>query len=96
MPRYHQFFNLPAGVTPAYMLPLDGLATVPADWATAGIVDARAFRVGDSALVHKPTHVRPNLVRGACGVTAHVVERDGRLAYWADSLTTCPSCIARS
>lgn len=71
------------------------MPVVPASWASAGIVDARAFRIGDSDVVHEPTHAKPNLVRGRCGVVAHVVERDGRLATWADSLTTCPSCIAR-
>ena len=80
-----------AGVT-GPMLPLAGYAVVPCSWATAGIVDARAFRVGNGALVHAPTHARPNLIRGACGITAHVVERDGRLASWANSLITCPAC----
>jgi hypothetical protein len=70
--------------------------TVPASWASAGIVDARAFKVGESTTIHVLTHAEPNLVRGACGITAHVVERDNRLAYWASGYveddTECPSC----
>lgn len=67
---------------------------IPASWPSAGIVDARSFRIGQSEAVHSLTHASPNLVRGACGVTAHVVERDGRLADWADALPDCPSCKA--
>lgn len=51
-------------------------------WPSAGIVDARAFRVGNSCTVHTL----------ACGVTAHVVERDGRLASWAYDLADCQTC----
>lgn len=69
-------------------------ARVPASWASAGIVDARSFRIGQSERVHFLTHASPNLVRGACGVTAHVVERDGRLADWADAWPDCPTCKA--
>lgn len=67
-------------------------ATVPPSWASAGIVDARTFRVGGAETIHALTHATPNLVRGACGVTAHVVERDSRLASWAYDLADCPSC----
>lgn len=69
--------------------------SVPPSWASAGIVDARTFRVGASETVHDLTHAAPNLVRGRCGVTAHVVERDGRLATWAYDRADCPTCGAR-
>lgn len=68
-------------------------ATVPSSWASAGIVDARVFSVGESDTVHALTHADPNLVRGKCGVVAHVVERDGRLAIWRDSDVSCESCL---
>lgn len=71
-------------------------ASVSPYWASAGIVDARAFRIGESETVHALTHASPNLVRGACGVTAHVVERDGRLATWANTCPDCPTCKART
>ena len=70
--------------------------SVPASWPSAGIVDARAFRVGESDTIHALTHASPNLVRGACGVTAHVVERDSRLASWAADLPDCSTCTAKS
>lgn len=73
----------------------DDRTNVPPSWPTAGIVDARAFRVGNSETVHEPTHASSNLIRGRCGVTAHVVERDGRLATWADSFPTCGTCVDR-
>lgn len=70
--------------------------SVPASWPSAGIVDARSFRVGESRTVHALTHASPNLVRGACGITAHVVENEGRrLASWADAFPDCPTCTAR-
>jgi hypothetical protein len=68
---------------------------VPASWASAGIVDALAFTVGDSATVHEPTHAQPNLIRGRCGIVARIIESDRPTASWADSFTTCPTCIAR-
>ena len=68
---------------------------VPPSWATAGIVDARAFRIGVSSTVHEPTHARPNLVRGRCGVVARVVETDGPRACWADAYPDCPTCLTR-
>jgi len=67
-------------------------AAVNPHWASAGIVDALSFSIGESETVHEVTHASPNLVRGACGVTAHVVERDGRLAYWRNAFPTCPTC----
>lgn len=65
-------------------------------WASNGIIDARVFIVGNSQTVHRLTHALPNLVRGACGVTAHVIERDGRLANWTDSDVNCTSCESHS
>ena len=70
--------------------------SVPPAWPSAGIVDARTFRIGESETVHAVTHAESNLVRGACGVTAHVVERDGRLATWANAHPDCPTCKART
>lgn len=69
---------------------------VPYHWPSAGIVDARAFRVGESDTIHALTHAAANLVRGACGVTAHVVERDARLASWAADLPDCSTCLSKS
>lgn len=77
------------------MLDIREKASVDPSWASAGIVDARAFSVGESDTVHEPTHASPNLVRGKCGVTAHVVERDGRLAIWRDADVNCPTCLER-
>jgi hypothetical protein len=68
--------------------------SVPPSWPSAGVVDARAFRIGRSDTVHALTHASPNLVRAACGTTAHVVERDGRLADWADAYPDCQTCKA--
>lgn len=65
-------------------------------WASAGIVDARVFTVGNGTLAHGLSHFSPNLVRGLCGITAHVTEREGRLANWADSFPTCPTCIEKT
>ena len=69
-------------------------SSVPPSWRSAGIVDARAFRVGESATVHALTHAAPNRVRGACGVVAHVSEQGTRLASWAGVLPDCPTCAA--
>lgn len=77
----------------AAMLDVRGWATVPPSWRSAGIVDARAFRVGDSPTVHALTHAAPNKVRGACGVVAHVSERGTRLASWAGVGVDCPTCL---
>lgn len=74
---------------------LRGRSSVPVTWASAGIVDARAFRVGESEIVHAPKIARPNQVVGFCGVTATVTERDSRLASWADSHITCETCKAK-
>lgn len=68
---------------------------VPADWASAGIVDARTFSIGQSDTVHEITHASPNLVRGKCGVTAHVTERDRRLATWRNAEVNCPTCLGK-
>lgn len=68
--------------------------SVPPSWPSAGIVDALAFSVGRSDVVHRVTHASPNLVRGACGIVAHVVEREGRLAYWRDAYATCGTCLS--
>lgn len=65
---------------------------VPASWRSAGIVDARAFRIGNAETVHGLSHASPNKVRGLCGVIAHVSERDSRLASWADAFPNCPTC----
>jgi len=75
------------------MLDIRNKAVVSPSWASAGIVDARAFSVGESDTVHILTHASPNLVRGGCGITAHVVERDGRLAVWRDAEFSCPACL---
>ena len=75
------------------MVRLSDHPSVPASWASAGIVDARSFRVGESETVHDLSHASPNLVRGRCGVVARVVEWDGPLASWANSFPTCASCI---
>lgn len=69
-------------------------SSVPASWRSAGIVDARSFRVGDSDKVHALSHASPNKVRGVCGVVAHVSERDSRLASWADAFPDCHTCKA--
>lgn len=69
-------------------------ASVPSSWRSAGIVDARAFRVGDSPTAHALTHAEPNKVRGACGVVAYVSERDSRLASSALLGVDCPTCLA--
>lgn len=61
-------------------------------WASNGIIDARAFRVGDSTTVHALSHAKPNRVRGACGVTAPVIEADTRFATWADADVNCTAC----
>lgn len=69
---------------------------VPTSWASAGIVDARAFKVGESTTIHNLTHAEPNLVRGACGITAHVIEAGNRDAHWASGYvegdTECMTC----
>lgn len=75
---------------------MKGPESVRPSWASAGIADARAFRVGNSSLVHEPTHYMPNLVRGRCGVVAKIVETDEPRASWADSLPTCPTCKGRN
>ena len=72
------------------MIPMPDVANPM--WPSAGIVDARAFRVGNGTLVHEPTHVASNRVRGRCGVVARVVETDVP-ATWADSHITCPTCV---
>jgi hypothetical protein len=66
-------------------------------WSTAGIYDAGAFKVGDSAKVHRTAHFTPRRVVGVCGVVAYACElRDGeRYAYWAAGKIDCPTCIAR-
>lgn len=69
-------------------------SNIPADWPSAGIVDAGAFIIGNSQTVHKPTHAKSNRIRGACGVTAPVVEADTRYALWTDSDVTCIGCGA--
>lgn len=74
------------------MQDLRKMPAVPRSWPSAGIVDARAFRVGYSRTVHRPTHATPNGIRAACGLHAHIVERDGRLACWADADWDCPRC----
>lgn len=68
--------------------------SVPAPWPSAGIVDARAFRVGASETVHALTHAKSNLVRGRCSIVARVVETDGPRAEWADAYPDCPTCLA--
>jgi hypothetical protein len=78
------------------MIDIRERSTVPPSWASAGIVDARVFSIGESDTVHELTHADPNLVRGKCGVTAHVAERDGRLAIWRDAEVNCPTCKGRS
>lgn len=77
------------------MTPLDSFRGVNPHWASAGIVDARAFTVGASDLVHQPSHAEANRIRGLCGVVARIVEYDGPLASWANSFPTCRTCIAR-
>ena len=67
--------------------------TVPPSWHSAGIVDARAFTVGNSAVVHLISHAGPNRVRGLCGVVSSVIEADKR-ATWADAEVTCRTCLA--
>lgn len=63
-------------------------------WASNGIIDARAFRIGNNDKVHALSHAKPNLVRGACGVTAPVIEaREPYLASWADADVDCAACI---
>jgi hypothetical protein len=75
------------------LVPLDA-ATTKYDWASAGIRDARAYRIGDDPLVHEPTHVGPNLIRSACGIFTPVTETDEPRAEWADALPDCPKCLA--
>lgn len=69
---------------------------VPASWPSAGIVDARAFTVGRSDIIHDLTHAAETRVRGACGVTAWT-NTDTRAAAWASGYvgTECPTCKAR-
>lgn len=67
----------------------------PPSWPTAGIGDARAFRIGESRVVHEPTHGKSNLIRGRCGVVARIVETDGPRAYWANAYVDCPTCLDR-
>lgn len=67
---------------------------VPASWASAGIAQARAFSVGNSPVVHKPTHFRPNLVRGKCGIVAPIVESDKPCAFDRDAFPDCPTCVS--
>lgn len=69
--------------------------TAPTSYASAGIVDARTFSVGQSDTVHALTHYGPNVVRAACGLTANVVERPSRLARWRDAHPTCLLCNRR-
>jgi len=77
------------------MTSLDSMPVAPASWASAGIVDARAFRVGEASAVHALTHASPNMVRGICGLVANVVERDNRLASWAGIDPTCTTCQSK-
>jgi len=69
---------------------------VPSSWASAGIVDARAFSIGDDRkTVHDIHSAKPNLVKAKCGVEAPVVEDDeSELAYWRDSYHTCKGCLS--
>jgi hypothetical protein len=77
------------------MMAVTDRTSVPADWASASILDARSFRVGNSETVHQLSHVAPNRVRGLCGVVAPVLYSP-RAAEWADAYPTCPTCIARA
>lgn len=81
-----------ATMTPLAQLEYQPISARPW-WASNGIIDARTFRIGNNDKVHALSHAKPNLVRGACGVVAPVV--DARLPYlatWADSEPTCKSC----
>lgn len=61
--------------------------------ANSGIADARAFRVGDSSLVHEPGRFPDgNKVVAVCGVYGWATERDSRIASWADADITCKRC----
>jgi hypothetical protein len=63
--------------------------------ANSGIADARAFRIGASRLVHRPARFPDaNKVVAACGAYGWAVERDARIASWANSLITCTRCGA--
>lgn len=77
------------------LVELDTNRSVSPHWPSAGIVDARAFRVGEATIVHDPTHAASNMIRGRCGVVARIVETDGPRASWADSYITCPTCLAK-
>lgn len=68
---------------------------VPAHWASAGIVDAQAFTIGNATRIHRLTHAQPNAVRAACGAFARCTEWTGPLATWAANEWDCPTCQAR-
>jgi hypothetical protein len=72
-------------------LRLPASAPIPASWATAGIADARAFKVGFGKAVHAPAWFTPERVVGVCGVVGYR-HRDVRFAQWADSFITCEAC----
>lgn len=61
---------------------------------TSAIYDARAFRVGSSEVVHAPKSFPNNYtVTGKCGIVARAYPyEETRVAEWADSEITCPTC----
>lgn len=67
--------------------------SVPANAPIAGIYDAQAFRIGNSETIHEPAHYpTTNMVVAKCGVYGYAVERDSRIADWADELPNCEKC----
>lgn len=68
---------------------------VKANAPIAGVYDAQAFTVGNSDIVHEPAHYpTANMVVAKCGVYAYAVERDSRIAHWADAEVDCANCNA--
>jgi hypothetical protein len=64
--------------------------------ANSGIHDAQAFRIGNSRLVHKPgRYPDANKVVAVCGQYGWVVERDARIASWANAVPDCKRCNAQ-
>ena len=60
----------------------------------AGIYDAQAFTVGTRDTVHQPNHYpNSNMVVARCGVYGYGVERDSRIAHWADAVPNCQRCL---
>lgn len=78
----------------AHTAPVDvrQVSSVPTGWASAGIVDARAFSIGESERVHDVARAWPNRISAPCGASAPITETDGPRASWRDALPDCAAC----